>query len=54
MCMDWDKELLLRPNYSSNILLRLVPCDKMTMYGFDIDDECVIDQEQQKAYLDPN
>ena len=34
--------------------IRLIPCDIVSLYGLEVDDECISDKEQQKAYLDPN
>ena len=32
----------------------LFPCDfSPDYYGYEVDDECIADKEQQKAYLDP-
>ena len=49
--MDWDQELLLKPNYSVSVVISLIPCDQYVYYGYDPDDECVNDEEKQADYL---
>ena len=53
MCLDWDKEIVLKPNYEAYMGINLIPCDNVTIYGLEVDGECIADKEQQKAYLDP-
>ena len=53
-CLDWDKKMVLKPNYASSLVVRLLPCDKVKSYGYEIGDECIADEVKQKAYLDPN
>ena len=56
MCMNWDKEIVLKPNYLAFISISLYPCDDadvLSFYGLEVDDECIADKEQQKVYLDP-
>ena len=45
MCLDWDKELMIKPNYAANLVISYVPCD-IYGYGFDQDDECVADLDK--------
>ena len=53
MCLDWDQEIVLKPNYLAYITISLIPCDYAPdYYGFEDDGECIADKEQQKAYLD--
>ena len=33
--------------------ISLISCDS-SLYGNEVDGECIADKEQQKAYLDPN
>ena len=45
-CLDWDKELLLKPNYSSIINISLVPCDQFEEFvSLEPNDECIADKE---------
>ena len=57
MCLDWDKEIVLKPNYEAYMGINLIPCDdvsyRLSKYGLEVGDECIADKEQQKAYLDP-
>ena len=55
MCMDWNKEIVLKPNYLALIGISLIPCDDdlLSYFGLEVDDECIADKESQKAYLDP-
>ena len=53
MCLDWDKEIVLKPNYEAFMTISLIPCDFQSYYGLEVGDECIADKEQQKAYLDP-
>ena len=56
MCLDWDKERVLKPSNSGLIVISLIPCDiewLQNYYGYEVDNECIADKEQQKAYLDP-
>ena len=53
MCLDWDQEIVLKPNYLAFMTIALIPCDYATNYGLEVDDECIADKEQQKAYIDP-
>ena len=31
-CMDWNKDLVLKPNYSTALIISLLPCDEVDMY----------------------
>ena len=53
-CLDWDTDLMIRPNYAANLVITLTSCDEIIWYGEEVDDECVADEEEQKAYLDPH
>ena len=33
--------------------ISLIPCDYANNFGLEVDDECIADREQQKAYLSP-
>ena len=56
MCLEQNEEIVLKPNYLGSITLSLIPCDFEEYYfhDFEVDDECIADREQQKAYLDTN
>ena len=45
-CLDWDKELVVRPSYDSNLIIGLYPCDKLESMGIEADDECIADREE--------
>ena len=53
--MNWNKDLVLKPNYSTALIISLFPCDKVDYYyEYDIDQECIADEDLQRQYLDPN
>ena len=54
LCLDWDKEIILKPNYLSSLRINFSPCDKINKFGYEIDDECIADEEKQLEYLDLN
>ena len=55
LCLDWDQEIVLKPNYSGYLSLRLEKtCDTRPNQNFGFDDECISDLDQQIAYIDPD
>ena len=45
-CLDWDKTLVLKPNYAASLVLGLLPCDKVKSFGYEIGDECIADEDK--------
>ena len=43
--MDWDKELVLKPNYEASLVISLLPCNQLENYGYEHEDECITDEE---------
>ena len=45
MCLDWNQEIFLMPNYSAFLQISLVPCNfNMGNEVSEANDECVTDE----------
>ena len=48
MCLDWDEEIVVKPNYRSSLNISLRPCDEIHYHGYkvdDIDENCNSDKD---------
>ena len=45
MCFDWDKETVLKPHLKGNLNISLIPCDFLSDFGLEPEDECIADKE---------
>ena len=45
MCLDWNQEMMVKPNYAAYLVISLVPCD-LFEDGSNQDDECVADLDK--------
>ena len=46
--------MVIKPNYLTSLRINFSPCDKIDRFGYEVEDQCIADEKEQKKYLDLN